>query len=190
MTQQRIRRRKSLKQFLRDRRGTLAVEMAMATPVIFGLLVAGVEVTRYVLLHQKVERTSATMADLVSQAHTLSETGLNNLFAAGTQVMAPYKLADGGRVIVSSIVNATGSQATISWQRSYGASAGGSAFGTEGGNANLPTDFIVRSGENVIAVEVHFEYQPMLTTAAVTTQNVYKIALFRPRFGSLATLSP
>ena len=52
----------------RDRRGILAVEMAIATPVVIGLLLSGIEVTRYVLLNQKIERASATMADLVSRS--------------------------------------------------------------------------------------------------------------------------
>jgi len=184
------RRLKTLRKFLKDRHGTLAVEMAMATPVIFGLLVAGVEVTRYVLLNQKVERTSATMADLVSQAEVLSEAGLNNLFAAGNHVMAPYDLGSDGRIIVSSIVNQDGAQATIAWQRSYGGGGGASVFGSESNMAQLPTDFVVRSGENVITVEVFFDYEPMLVTPAVTSTNVYNAALFRPRFGSLAAIAP
>ena len=56
-----------LRRLKRDRRGTLAVEMAVATPVVIGLLLSGIEVTRHVLLNQKIERASATMADLVSQ---------------------------------------------------------------------------------------------------------------------------
>ena len=80
----------------RDRRGVLAVEMAIATPVVIGLLLSGIEVTRYVLLNQKIERASATMADLVSQSETLSEGGLANLYAATAYVMDPFGLvADG-----------------------------------------------------------------------------------------------
>ena len=43
------------RRFLGQQAGTLAVELAMAVPVMFALMVAGVEVTRYVLLNQKVE---------------------------------------------------------------------------------------------------------------------------------------
>lgn len=52
----------------RDRRGILAVEMAIATPAGIGLVPSGFEVTRYVPLNQKIERASATMADLVSRS--------------------------------------------------------------------------------------------------------------------------
>ena len=50
----------------RDRRGALAVETAIATAVVIGLLLSGIEVNRYVLRNQKIEPASATMADLVS----------------------------------------------------------------------------------------------------------------------------
>ena len=81
-----------LRRLKRDRLGTVAVEMAVATPVVIGLLLSGVEVTRYVLLNQKIERATATMADLVSQSETLSEGGLVNLFAATAYVMDPFDL--------------------------------------------------------------------------------------------------
>jgi len=46
----------------RDRRGILAVEMAIATPVVIGRLLSAIEVTRCGLLNQKIERALATMA--------------------------------------------------------------------------------------------------------------------------------
>ena len=52
----------------RDRRGILAVEMAIATPVVIARLLSAIEVTRCGLLNQKIERASATMADLVSRS--------------------------------------------------------------------------------------------------------------------------
>ncbi len=176
----------------RDRRGTLAIEMAMATPVVIGLLLSGIEVTRYVMINQKIERASATMADLVSQAETLSEGGLANLYAATTYVMEPFDLAAEGRVVVSSI---SGDEARINWQRSFGAGSGASAFGVEGGTASLPAGFVVRENETVVVTEVFYGFQPMFfDTPLLRTQLVaaelYSYAVFRPRFSSLTTINP
>lgn len=179
-----------LRKFLADRGGTLAVEMAMAMPVLFGLMLAGVEVTRYVLLNQKIERTSATMADLVAQSDVLSEAGLVNLTGAAQHVMTPYDVAGDGRIVVSSLTNPSGSEARIAWQRGFGAGAGASRFGTQSGPATLPDGFVVRAGENVIAVEVFYAYAPLLAAKIMAPHEVYNFALFRPRFGSLATLQP
>ena len=180
----------ALRKFLADRRGTLAVEMAMAMPVLFALMLAGVEVTRYVLLNQKIERTSATMADLVAQAEVLSEAGLINLTGAAQHVMTPYDIAGDGRIVVSSLTNPSGSEARVAWQRGFGAGGGASHFGIQGGAATLPDGFIVRASENVIAVEVFYAYEPLLATKIMDPHEVYNFALFRPRFGSLASLQP
>jgi hypothetical protein len=178
------------RRFLGHEAGTLAVELAMSVPVVFALMVAGVEVTRYVLLNQKVERTSATMADLVAQSEALSEAALLNLVGAARHVMTPYPVDSDGRIVVSSLTNPTGSEPRVVWQRGYGGGSGGSHFGVQGGVAQLPQDFVVRSDENVIAVEVFYDYQPMLATSVLNAGQVYSFALFRPRFASLETLLP
>ncbi len=184
-----------LRRLKRDRRGTLAVEMAVATPVVIGLLLSGVEVTRYVLLNQKIERATATMADLVSQSETLSEGGLVNLFSATAYVMDPFDLEADGQLVVSSISATNGNPARINWQRSFGGGSGGSAFGVEGGAASLPAGFVVRDNETVVVTEVFYGFQPMFfDTPLVRTQlmaaDLYNYAVFRPRFSSLATINP
>jgi Flp pilus assembly protein TadG len=183
----------------RDRRGTLAVEMAIATPVVIGLLLSGIEVTRYVLLNQKIERASATMADLVSQAETLSEGGLANLFSATAYVMDPFDLVADGQMVVSSISGGDrrrgrrgrrGNQARINWQRSFGGGSGGSAFGVEGGTANLPAGFVVRDNETVVVTEVFYNYVPAFMGTQLVSRTLYNYAVFRPRFSSLETINP
>ena len=179
-----------LRRLKRDRRGTLAVEMAVATPVVIGLLLSGVEVTRYVLLNQKIERATATMADLVSQSETLSEGGLVNLFSATAYVMDPFDLEADGQLVVSSISATNGNPARINWQRSFGGGSGGSAFGVEGGTANLPVGFVVRDNETVVVTEVFYDYVPAFMGTQMVARNLYNYAVFRPRFSSLATINP
>ena len=180
----------------RDRRGTLAVEMAIVMPVVIGLLLSGVEVTRYVLLNQKIERASATMADLVSQSETLTEGGLANLFSATAYVMDPFDLAADGRLVVSSISATNGNPARINWQRVFGAGGGsgpgkgGSAFGKEGSPASLPAGFVVRDNETVVVTEVFYDYVPAFMGTQLVSRSLYNYAVFRPRFSSLATLYP
>jgi len=78
-----------------------SVELAIAAPVLMGLLLCGIEITRFVLINQKAERTSATIADLVSQSHGMSEGEINSLMDASNFVMAPYNIADDGQIVVS-----------------------------------------------------------------------------------------
>ena len=85
--------RRILKALGRDRRGALAVEAAMAVPVLAVLLLGGVEVTRFVLLNQKLERTSATVADLVSRSEKIYAAELPTVFAAAGFSFDPFDLA-------------------------------------------------------------------------------------------------
>ncbi len=176
----------------RDRRGTLAIELAVVAPVVIGLLLSGVEVTRYVLLNQKIERTSATMADLVSQSETLSEGGLVNLFAATAYVMDPFDLAADGQLVVSSISgdDDDDDEARINWQRSFGGGSGGSAFGVEGGTANLPAGFVVRDNETVVVAEVFYDYVPAFMGTQLVARSLYSYAVFRPRGSSPNKINP
>jgi Flp pilus assembly protein TadG len=181
---------KFLKKLRADNRGVFAIELAMAAPILVGLSVGGVEITRYVILNQKIERTSAAMADLVSQAETLSESDLVNLFNASADIMSPFDLNADGRLVLSSVSAQDGNPPVINWQREYGGtSGGGSAIGTEGNTPSLPSGFIIRDNESVIVAEVYYDYEPMFSLGLVDPANLYTLAIFRPRFGSLTELN-
>ena len=181
--------RRLLERLRRDGRGTISVELAFAVPVLTGLLMSGVEVTRYVLINQKLERTAATMGDLISRMPELTEGDITSFFAASDQVMTPYDVQTDGRVIISSITSDGGDPAIV-WQRTYGAVGAGSRFGDVGDVPVLPNGFIVRDGENVITAEVFFEFQPIMMTGVLDPTRLYSRAVFRPRFGSLAQITP
>lgn len=168
-----------------NQRGALAAEIAIAVPILAMLLLAGIEITRYVILNQKTERAAATVADLVSQAEVLRESDMLDLFEVTDAVMTPFDDSGRMQVIVSSIGAQGGAAAEIYWQRQWGSLPGGSNFGSPGGVANLPTGFVVREGENVIAVEVFYDFDPAFAGAYVQSKTLYKTALFRPRYAPL-----
>jgi Flp pilus assembly protein TadG len=183
--------RRFLRALGRDRRGTLAVEAAMAVPVLAVLLLGGIEITRFVLLNQKLERTSATVADLVSRSEKLYAAELPTVFMAAGFTFDPFDLADDGRVIVSSIYKTSGTPARVVWQRAYGAGSGSSTFGVQGANAVLPAGFIVRDGENVIVSETFFDFVPLFTGdmfGVLEARTLSTHSLMRPRFGPLTVL--
>ena len=104
-----------------------------------------IEVTRYILIVQKVEKTAVTISDVVSQGTTISTSDLNNILTAAGQVMQPYTFGPNGYVIISSVTQ-TGAYTInnpplVNWQ--YTSSGGtwtqNSQVGTTGGSAaNLP----------------------------------------------------
>ncbi len=175
---------------IRSDRANVAVEFALALPVILAMLLASAELGRFVLLNQKIDRVATTMSDLVARVETISENDLDDIFLAASHVAAPFDLSDRGRVVISSVVNPDGNGATIAWQR-----AGGGTFltssdvGTEGGIADLADDFTVREGETVIVSEVFFDFEPFLSETIVSPRVVYRRAHHRPRLGTLDTIA-
>ncbi len=179
-----------IRHLMKDPKGSIAIEMAMAMPILAGLLLSGVEVTRFILLNQKIERASSTMADLVSQAENLAEGDLGNLFMASGFVVEPFDLASEGHIIVSSIGMLGTASPVINWQRGFGAGSGASIFGLEGANAVLPTNFVIRDGESVIVAEAFYDFTPVFSGGVMNASTLSRYSILRPRFGALATLLP
>lgn len=172
-----------------DHRGAIAVELALFAPVLVMLVTSGVELNRYILLSQKIERASVTIADLTSQAETLTEADLTSLFGVIGQVMKPYDLTGVGQVIVSSVGAENGNAPIINWQRSFGLTTNSSAFGAQGGVPTLPVGFVLRDGESVIVAEVFYDYTPIIVSNIIDPVTLYNVSYFRPRYGSLNRLN-
>ena len=175
--------------FRSDRRASVSVELALALPMLTALLMGGLEVTNYVLIHQKVERTSATIADLVAQSARMTKSEMASLFAASGYVMNPLQLGTDGKVVVSSITG-SGEKPMISWQEPSRVGGNSSRFGKQGDPATLPAGLTLRDGENIIAGEVFYNYRPMLFSGVLKETTLYRYTFFRPRFGKLEVMHP
>ncbi len=175
----------------RDARGSVLVELALAIPVLILLFLGGFEVARLFLLDQKLDRASASMGDLVSQAEGLSANDLPDIFAAVGRVLEPFDLGARGVVIVTSVSGVAGAPPTINWQRSGGGTlTAGSAIGLEGEDAQMPSAFPMRPAENVIVAEVIYDFAPFIFPSVVGDKRLYHRAFFRPRFSPLTELDP
>ncbi len=175
-----------------DKSGASLIELALAMPVLVTLLLGGVEIARYVLLHQKLDRVSSSIADLVSQAETISAGDLQNIFDAAQFVAKPFDMPADGTVIVSSISNPLGGPTSqVNWQEAGGGSIpANSRIGTPGSAVNLPTGFSLADGQTIIIAEVFYDYVPWILGNFTGTNQIYHRALFRPRYGGLTTLTP
>ena len=173
------------------RAGNVAVEFGLAAPVLLLMMLASVELARFVLLHQKMDRVATTISDLVARAETISESQLDDIFLAADQVAEPFDLANLGLVIVSSVTNPDGEGPVVAWQRSGGGSYSASShLGAEGDEAVLPAGFEVREGETAIISEVYYDFAPFLSELIVEPQEVYRVAHHRPRLGTLEEIEP
>lgn len=177
--------------FLKDCRGAILVEMAFAVPILLILTLGCFDTARYILLHQKLDRAASTMADLVSRPTSISQTQIDSMFSAASEIVTPFTLGTDGRVIVTSITRAAGDSTRIDWQHGGGGDlTATSAIGsTVGAVATLPTGFTVREGENVIVAEVFFDFEPMFLDDILDPGVVSHLAVRKPRRGDLSTLN-
>ncbi|HEX2115596.1 MAG TPA: TadE/TadG family type IV pilus assembly protein [Alphaproteobacteria bacterium] len=189
--------RTSLRRLSSDIRGSFLAEFAAAMPVLVLLFLGGIEVSRFALLNQKMDRVATAMGDLVAQAETLSETELNQLFLAVNHVASPFDIMGNGTVIVSSMsippparVGDPPNPPKITWQRKTGSLIASSQIGAQGARPTLPAGLTLADKQTIIAAEVYYEFRPMLISALVPGQEIYHRAFFRPRLGALTALSP
>lgn len=179
----------TLLRLFRAREGIAFVEFAITLPFLLLLFMGAVEVTRYIIVVQKVEKAAITLSDLVAQASETTGTELNVMMLAAGQVILPYSFDANGYAIVSSVTRTGSAAPLVSWQFGGGGTwVQPSQIGAAGSVASMPPGFLMNSGENVIVAEVFYNYTPLFATAIMPGGLVYKRSLFRPRLGDLTSL--
>jgi len=180
---------RSLASLLNCRRGTIAAEFAIALPLLVTILLGVVEIGRFTLLHQKIDRVASSVGDLVARAETLTTQDIDNIFLAVQHIASPFDIGANGAVIVSGVTATGGAAPRVAWQRKgAGAATATSHFGAAGTAATLPTGMLVRDGETVIVTEVFFDFLPFMFAEVAPAARLYRSALFRPRIAALDVL--
>jgi len=172
-------------------RAVIAVEMALAAPVLVVLLLGALDVGWRILAEYKLQRTAATLADLVARDRQVTESGISDAFAALAAISAPFDLENDGRAIVSSIHDDDGATPEILWQRSSPSGIDvDSRLGAEGEIADLDTVVDLEAGESIIVAEVFYRFDPLIGFFLEDDQLLYFRWVATPRFGSLDEVLP
>ena len=183
--------RPRLRRFARNERGVAAVEFALVLPIVVLLLLGCFEVPRYVMVIQRLARTSAGVSDLVAQAdEPMTANQMTDIFTAGGIMMQPYDVVANGKIYVSSINNPSGTGVILTWQRNNSGTVGtASKLGAEGTNptSKIPAALVPLSNEEVLAAEVYFNYTPIFSTLIYQGTQLYMISYTRPRNHNLNT---
>jgi Flp pilus assembly protein TadG len=187
--------RRHLHRFAASERGVAAVEFGLILPIVMLLLLGCFEVPRFVLTYQKIARTSSGVADLVAQAdEPMTSDQMDDIFIAGKTMMEPYDIVANGSIYVSSINNASSDPGVkITWQvNNGGAVAPGSRLGVKTSNPsiNMPAALLPAADEEVLAVEVFYNYTPVFSNRIYSGKQLYMISYTRPRNRNLMTEPP
>lgn len=179
-----------LRRLGRCRDGSIISEFAIACPIFVLLLLGGVDLSRLIILNQKLDRIAAGLGDLVAQADEITQSQMTQIFDATRHVADPFEFSRDGRVIITSI-SVTGGAPRINWQAAGGGTlAATSRIGTGAGNTvSLPGNMTVTGTNTLIVAEVFFDFDPLFGVGIISGRRLYHRSFFRPRVGSLKTLA-
>ncbi len=173
-----------------DASGMSAVEFALMMPIFMVLGAGIIDFGRLILISQKLQSGTFIVADLAARDKTLTEDQVDDIFLALGNIVEPFSLTTRGTAYVTSVVGVAGTDPEVSWQRG---GAGGlvepSQIGVEGGIATIPATLALGDGENLIVSEVFYDYEPIFGIS-FGADVLRRVAYYRPRLGSLATLAP
>lgn len=197
---------------LRERRGSVALELAIILPLLFFMLLGFFEAYSYMRTVGMAERTAASLANLMArqQARLIDCQNTNDALNLGTYMMAaekmmsPLALSEMGEVILSAVHNpAVGAGQTpvpkVAWQRhsTYTLDDVHSVVGTEGKDAVLPGGIVpdMGNGDTVLVAEVIFRFTPFAMTSAFWPDHpgvvtISRAAYFRSRIFAQSALAP
>lgn len=185
--------KKYFQKFRRGQDGVAFLEFAITLPFLLALFIGAVDVTRYIIIVQKLDKATTTMSDVVAQSSTISTAELDQLVLAVQQIVLPYTFSTNGYVVITSVTKTGATPPSVSWQYAGGGSwVHTSLVGTPGGAANwLP--FVapyntMDANENIIITEVWYNYVPLFTNSVIPSVPISKVAVFKPRLGTLGTL--
>jgi hypothetical protein len=172
----------SLARLARHRRGSVMVEMAVATPILLMLLMGALEMARYVLIMQKLDRTAMSVGDLVSRGAQVTSADLDNIFDSVRHLMQPFEFPDRGVVLISAVTRQAGQDPTVVWQESgAGTVVQASEVGQPGNAAALPQNLLPRENESLYVAEVYYDYEPLIFEGFVDAARLYNWSVFRAR---------
>jgi len=173
--------------------GSILMETALVLPILLALIAGAFEVGRLYLAQQKVSGLTTQTADMIAQAEFgISESEINDVFAAVEHISEPLAVKQNGRVIVSAVMGQSGGPDAnaIVWQRCTGNLDADSDFGSEGTtDIELPGNITLAENEMSIVAETVLEYEPALFTGFFDPMELRGEATFRPRFGAMSTVS-
>jgi Flp pilus assembly protein TadG len=147
----------ALRRFVRERRGVSAVEFALILPIMITLFVGGQEVTQGITIKRKVTIATRTIADLVSQSTTVSDTDLVAIFDATSTVLAPFA-AGNLKMIISNIYIDDNNNATVVWSAAHNGATARSA----GQSVTLPTGLNQFKKTSLLWAETEYTYTPTI----------------------------
>jgi Flp pilus assembly protein TadG len=174
------RARRQIRRLLRDKRGISAVEFAMLLPLMVTLYLGGVEVSQAIAIDRKVTLLARSLADLVAQASSISNSDSSNILAATASIVAPYS-DEKLKITVSSVKIDNNGVAKVCWSDTKNGTA--RAIGS---TVTVPAA-LNTVNSSLIWAESEYAYTPAIGYVITGTMNLKDQIYMRPRLSDTVT---
>jgi Flp pilus assembly protein TadG len=139
--------------FVRDSRGTAAIEFAFIAPVLMVAYFGVVELSLAIEASRKVTSTASAIGDLVAQTKQINNTEVSAIFDVADAIMQP--LDDGPMQLrITSITMDEDGDRKVEWSRARNISPIAC-----GGSPTVAAD-VLTEGQSIIKAEVIYDYAP------------------------------
>jgi Flp pilus assembly protein TadG len=182
-----LRARLSATVLLRDQSGIAATEFVVIVPIMLVMFFGVVEFSIAVAIDRKVTLMARALADMTSQAATVSDADIANFRAAGNTIMMPYAAptyAAPNTTISELYIDATSGTARVQWSQ-------GSAPRSVSSTVAIPASLIALDANGkiipkqyLIYSEVNYLYTPTIAYVMTTGVTLRDDAYTRPRQSS------
>ena len=166
--------RQRLSSLAGDQRGVSAVEFALLLPLMLTLYLGVVEVSQGIGADRKVTMTARTIADLVAQTSSISNSDMTNSLNAATAVMAPFPDSKLKVTVTRVDIDANGN-ATVAWSDTKNGTAR-----SKGSTVTLPAALNI-ANSSLIWSEVEYAYKPTIGYVISGTLTLKDQLYMRPR---------
>ena len=169
-----------LGRFLRDRRGVSMLEFSMIAPVMILMFFGVAEVGQGIVAQRRTMHVTSAIGDLTAQASSVSDSDVNNIFDAGSQIMTPLTATGLGMRLTQVTTNAK-LQPIVVWSKG----TGGLAANTVGATYTLPSGIATVASQSVVIAESTYTYAPLMGYVVKNGMSFSYKSYFSPRFGAV-----
>ncbi len=145
-----------------DTGGVAAIEFALVVPLVIVVYAAGFEIVQAATVNRKLTDTTVQLANVTTQYTSVSSADLSNIFAASSQIMAPYSVTT-LKIVLTQVKTDNSSNGTVDWSQGY-------PTGTPGLAANsavtLPAGF-ASPNSYYILVQTTYTYSTTIGSAFI-----------------------
>lgn len=173
----------ALARFGLDKRGVSALEFALIAPIMIVIYFGVGELCEAMMAQRRTAHTTSAIGDLVTQSTSLTSTDMSNVFAAATNIMAPFPTST-LKLRITSVTANTSNVPKVDWSCTTGGLAANNVGATYSG---LPSGLVTTSGDSIVVAEGQYAWTSPASYLLPGALNFNEVFYLKPRKSAKVT---